>query len=178
MYKQENLKQETWQKETALTDYCDGFETDPSSLLQAAIEQTVVNMQDLPFFHAAVQCYCPKAVLFENQWITTIVAPWMISLVILPGPQQQWPIRELGEKLIVELPYKKLTFTVSGMAEIPQYLSCSLHSPLDKSLTNAQARQLAKDCLTMALSLPIKQHTENSLKNENRRHIFKNMLTN
>ena len=28
----------------------------------------------------------------------------------LPGPQQQWEPRELGDKLTVQLPYKALTF--------------------------------------------------------------------
>ena len=33
----------------------------------------------------------------------------MMSVVILPGPQQQWEPRELGDKLTVQLPYKALT---------------------------------------------------------------------
>ena len=36
----------------------------------------------------------PKFVLFEDQWIGTVLTPWMMSVVILPGPQQQWEPRE------------------------------------------------------------------------------------
>ena len=64
-----------------------------------------------------------------------------MSVVILPGPQQQWEPRELGDKLTVQLPYKALTFTVSSLENVPQYLSCSIHSPLDPNLTNEQAVQ-------------------------------------
>ena len=96
----------------------------------------------------------------------------MISVVILPGPQQQWEPRELGDKLTVQLPYKALTFTVSSLENVPQYLSCSLHSPLDPNLTNEQAVQLTQDCLRMILSIPTAQPTFNS----DRRNLFKAMI--
>ena len=70
-----------------------------------------------------------------------------------------WEARELGDKLTVQLPYKALTFTVSSLENVPQYLSCSLHSPLDPNLTNEQAVQLTQDCLRMVLSIPTAQPT-------------------
>ena len=63
------------------------------------MQNIVPEMQDLPFFHKGIECFCPKFVLFEDQWIGTVLTPWMMSVVILPGPQQQWEPRELGDKL-------------------------------------------------------------------------------
>ena len=96
----------------------------------------------------------------------------MISVLVLPGPGQTWEARELGDKLNVQLPYKALTFTVSGLEQIPQYLSCSLQSPLDPGLSNQQAKQLTQDCLRMVLSI----NAEQPKLNQNRRNLFQAML--
>lgn len=149
-----------------------GFEDNPSELFLQEMQKTVPNMQDLPFYRQGIECFCPKFVLFEEQWIGTVLTPWMISVLVLPGPGQTWEARELGDKLNVQLPYKALTFTVSGLEQIPQYLSCSLQSPLDPGLSNLQAKQLTQDCLRMVLSI----NAEQPKLNQNRRNLFQAML--
>ncbi len=168
MYNYNKINQNT----TALSELVDGFESNPAELFQAEMEKVKLNMQGLPFCREEIPCFCPKFVLFENQWIGAVLTPWMLSVVVLPGPGQQWEIRELGDKLAIPLPYKTLNFTVSSLENIPQYLSCSLHSPLDSSLSKDYAVQLTKDCLQMLLSLPMKQATTDV----NRRNIFKAMV--
>ena len=93
----------------------------------------------------------------------------MLSIVILPGKDQEWEPREIGDKLSVQLPYKTFTFTVSSLENIPQYLSCSLHSPIAPAMTNTQAVQLAQDCLRMILSMPTKATTFDP----DRRNLFR-----
>ena len=149
-----------------------GFEDNPSGLFRAVMCKVAESMQDLPFYRQDIPCLTPDFVLFEGQWIGTVLTPWMLSLVVLPGPQQQWERREIGEKLGLALPYKTVTFTVSGVESIPHYFSCSLLSPLDPHLTAEQAIQLTKDCLTMVLSLPVKQQAPDL----NKRQIFSAML--
>ena len=166
------LTRKTPQNPTSLLTSVTGFEENPTEIFLAEMQNIVPEMQDLPFFHKGIECFCPKFVLFEDQWIGTVLTPWMMSVVILPGPQQQWEPRELGDKLTVQLPYKALTFTVSSLENVPQYLSCSLHSPLDPNLTNEQAVQLTQDCLRMVLSIPTAQPTFNS----DRRNLFKAMI--
>ena len=92
-------------------------------------KKIVPEMQELPFFHHNIECFCPKFVLFEGQWVGSVLTPWMISVVILPGPQQTWEPRELGDKITVQLPYKALTFTVSGIETVPQYFKLLLAFP-------------------------------------------------
>ncbi|MDY4280662.1 MAG: hydrogenase-2 assembly chaperone [[Pasteurella] mairii] len=158
----------TDEKATALCDVVQGFKQDPSVLLQQAMENVAPKMHDLPFYRQEIPCFCPTFVLFEQQWIGVVLTPWTLSVVVLPGPEQQWEKREVGEKLLLQLPYKNLVFTVGQLERIPQYLSCSLLSPLDVELTAEQAVQLAKDCLAMILSLPTKQNKPNVTK----RNIF------
>ena len=168
MYRHEK----TPQNATALLTSVTGFDENPTDLFLAEMQKIVPEMQDLPFFHHNIECFCPKFVLFEGQWVGSVLTPWMISVVILPGLQQTWEPRELGDKITVQLPYKALTFTVSGIETVPQYLSCSLHSPLDPNLTNEQAIQLTQDCLRMILSMPTKQTTFDP----DRRNLFKAMV--
>ncbi|WP_373100941.1 MULTISPECIES: hydrogenase-2 assembly chaperone [Pasteurellaceae] len=159
----------TGEKDTALDLSCMGFAHNPAELFRQAMEKIVPHMHDLPFFRADIPCFCPQFVLFEGQWLGAVVTPWMLSVVILPGPDQYWENRIIGDKRLLRLPYKDLVFTVGHLEDIPQYLTCSLLSPLDKSLTPARAVGLAADCLQMMLSLPVKQQAPDLSK----RNLFK-----
>ncbi len=167
MYKHQEI-----QKKTTTLPVIIGFEQNPSELFRSEMVNASQNMLDLPFYRADIPCFTPNFVLFEGQWIGTVLTPWMLNIVILPGPNQQWEVKTEGDKLAIQLPYKAMTFIVSSLESIPQYLSCSLLSPLDPNLTAEQAVQLAKDCLTMLLSLPIKQQTPDL----NKRNIFSAMI--
>ena len=107
MYRHEK----TPQNATALLNSVSGFEENPTETFLAEMQKIVPEMQDLPFFHHNIECFCPKFVLFEGQWVGSVLTPWMISVVILPGPQQTWEPRELGDKITVQLPYNCLLYT-------------------------------------------------------------------
>lgn len=162
---------ETESEKTALS-VISGFIDNPSKLFCSEMKKIAENMQDLPFYRHDIPCFTPNFVLFEGQWVGTVLTPWMISIVVLPGPNQQWEVRTIGDKLGLQLPYKAITFTVSSVESVPQYLSSSLLSPLDAQLTAEQAVQLTKDCLTMLLSLPVQQQAPDL----NKRHIFRAIL--
>ena len=85
MYRHEKTPENT----TALEGAIQGFAEDPSSIFQNEIRKVAEEMKDLPFYRKGIDCYCPKFVLFENQWIGTVVTPWMLSIVILPGKDQE-----------------------------------------------------------------------------------------
>ena len=93
------------------------------------MQNIVPEMQDLLSFIKASNVSALNLFYLKINGSARVLTPWMMSVVILPGPQQQWEPRELGDKLTVQLPYKALTFTVSSLENVPQYLSCSLHSP-------------------------------------------------
>ncbi|ELI8305978.1 [NiFe]-hydrogenase assembly chaperone HybE, partial [Yersinia enterocolitica] len=63
--------------------------------------------------------------------------------------------RAVGERLMLALPCGGISFTVSEIAGCGQYLSRSLMSPLDTSLSAERALQLAEQSARMALSLPV-----------------------
>lgn len=133
-----------------------GFQLNPSALLETAFQAIADGeMQDLPFFQPQIPVRACGFQLFERQWVGTILTPWMLSLLVLPGPEQVWQPHAVGDKLALSLPYGSVRFIVGEIAGCGQYLACSLMSPLDRHLGAEQALALAQQSARMALSLPV-----------------------
>ncbi|MDF2403180.1 hydrogenase-2 assembly chaperone [Aeromonas sp. 5HA1] len=134
-----------------------GFATNPAPLLVAQYERIArEEMQGLPFYHATMPIVA-ECVLFEGQWLGCVLTPWMLIVVVLPGPDQLWPVRSSSDRLALQLPCGNLTFMVGELPESGQLLSCSLMSPLDPHLGAEQGRSLVSSTLKMLLSLPLHQ---------------------
>ncbi len=112
-------------------------------------------MRALPFYQPQIPVRACGFQLFERQWVGALLTPWMLSLLVLPGPGQTWPRRPVGSRLALALPCGNLGFTVGEVAGCGQYLGGSLLSPLSAHLAAGQAVQLAQQCARMALSLPV-----------------------
>ena len=106
-----------------------GFATNPAPLLVAQYERIArEEMQGLPFYHATMPIVA-ECTLFEDQWLGCVLTPWMLSVVVLPGPDQLWPVRSSSDRLALQLPCGNMTFMVGELPETGQLLSCSLMSP-------------------------------------------------
>jgi [NiFe] hydrogenase assembly HybE family chaperone len=146
-----------------------GFATDPAPLLAAQYERIArEEMQALPFYHATMPIVA-ECVLFEGQWLGCVLTPWMLSVVVLPGPDQLWPVRS-SERLALQLPCGNMTFMVGELPETGQLLACSLMSPLDPHLGADEGRALVSSTLKMLHSLPVQQGTSGV--NLGRRRLF------
>ncbi|MFQ2432350.1 hydrogenase-2 assembly chaperone [Aeromonas caviae] len=134
-----------------------GFASDPAPLLVAQYERIAQQeMQVLPFYHPAMPIVA-ECTLFEGQWLGCVLTPWMLSVVVLPGPDQLWPVRSSSERLALQLPCGNLTFMVGELPETGQLLACSLMSPIDPHLGAEEGRALVSSALKMLLSLPVQQ---------------------
>ncbi|MFM5344531.1 hydrogenase-2 assembly chaperone [Aeromonas veronii] len=133
-----------------------GFAINPAPLLVAQYERIArEEMQALPFYHATMPIVA-ECVLFEGQWLGCVLTPWMLSVVVLPGPDQLWPVRS-SDRLALQLPCGNMTFMVGELPESGQLLACSLMSPLDPHLGAGEGRALVSSTLKMLLSLPVQQ---------------------
>ncbi|WP_429073342.1 hydrogenase-2 assembly chaperone [Aeromonas veronii] len=134
-----------------------GFASNPAPLLVAQYERIArEEMQALPFYHATMPIVA-ECTLFEDQWLGCVLTPWMLSVVVLPGPEQLWPVRSSSDRLALQLPCGNMTFMVGELPESGQLLACSLMSPLDPHLGAEQGRALVSSSLKMLLSLPVQQ---------------------
>ncbi|HGM5488863.1 TPA: hydrogenase-2 assembly chaperone [Serratia fonticola] len=149
-----------------------GFALNPSALLEAAFQAVADGgMRDLPFSQPQIPVRACGFQLFEQQWVGTLLTPWMLSLLVLPGPEQQWGSRAVGDKLALSLPCGSVRFIVGEVEGCGQYLACSLMSPLDRHLGAEQALTLAQQSARMALSLPVADG--NIPSNPGRRALFR-----
>ncbi|TNH82092.1 hydrogenase-2 assembly chaperone [Aeromonas sobria] len=134
-----------------------GFASNPAPLLVAQYERIArEEMQGLPFYHPNMPIVA-ECSLFECQWLGCVLTPWMLSVVVLPGPDQLWPVRSSSERLALQLPCGNLTFMVGELPETGQLLASSLMSPLEPHLGAEQGRSLVSSTLKMLLSLPVQQ---------------------
>lgn len=133
-----------------------GFATNPAALLEQTFSEIAQGeMQTLPFFRAQVPVRALGFQCYEVQWVGVMLTPWMLSILVLPGPDQVWDSRPLGERLGLRLPFGNAVFHVSEIEAIGQYLSCSLMSPLDPAMSAEQALQLATDVSRQVLAIPV-----------------------
>ncbi|MBV7468549.1 hydrogenase-2 assembly chaperone [Aeromonas media] len=134
-----------------------GFTSDPAPLLVSQYERIArEEMQALPFYHPAMPILV-ECTLFEGQWLGCVLTPWMLSVVVLPGPDQLWPVRSSSDRLALQLPCGNMTFMVGELPETGQLLACSLMSPLDPHLGAEEGRSLVSSTLKMLHSLPVQQ---------------------
>lgn len=149
-----------------------GFQQNPAIQLETAFNQIAAGeMRQLPFFRPQIPVRACGFQLFEQQWIGSLLTPWMLSLLVLPGPDQQWQPRTVGEKLALILPCGNVRFTVGQLNDHGQYLASSLMSPLDPHLSAEQAVALAEHTARMALSLPVADNS--APRNPGRRALFR-----
>lgn len=132
-----------------------GFEQNPADLLVEQYQQIAQDeMATLPFYRAEMPIVVEMQ-QYEGQWLGTVLTPWMLSVVILPGPDQVWSLRKLGERIALSLPRGDMTFMVGELPKTGQQLSCSLMSPIEPHISADEGKALVADTLKMLLSLPV-----------------------
>lgn len=138
-----------------MTEYIPGHKENPAPLVKAAFEKIAEQeMKEMPFIHPGVKVEIHGFEVYEDQWVGVVLTPWMMSALILPGPDQEWPVRKVSHKLGLKFPRGDLTFVVGEIEGVGQYLTCSLMSPLDKSTNPVVLSQLAQNSLNELLTAP------------------------
>ena len=135
----------------------EGYEHNPAARLEQAFLQIAQeSMVDLPFYRAQLPVKACGFHLFEGQWFGAIVTPWMLQLMLLPGPGQRWQRRKAEERVALSLPRGEMLFRPGEIAPDLHYLSCSLMSPMETTLTAGRAIELAENCAKLAIALPVR----------------------
>lgn len=134
-----------------------GYEQNPAQRVEQAFRQVAErSMVGLPFYRAHLPVKACGFQLFEGQWFGVILTPWMLQLMLLPGPGQRWAHRAGEERIALALPQGEMLFRAGEIAPDLHYLACSLMSPMDPHLSAEQALMLAENSAKLALSLPLR----------------------
>ncbi|MCM8596862.1 [NiFe]-hydrogenase assembly chaperone HybE [Accumulibacter sp.] len=85
----------------------------------------------------------------DGDWLGSVVTPWLISLVLVPGSARAWPVLGSGDRCRLVFPVGPLDFIFDqdATAEVPEILYCPLFSPPGQFGSQAAARAAAAAAL-------------------------------
>ncbi|MEY2632597.1 MAG: hypothetical protein RIR00_1251 [Pseudomonadota bacterium] len=117
----------------------------PATTLQNVFEAIhQQRMADFPLLNPALKV---EAVGFrlgdDRHWVGTLVTPWSINLLRLPGQPEGWPETAPGGRHSWHFPSGNYEFTIAEEAQLGCYHLCSLFSPTFEFHSHAQARLTA-----------------------------------
>ena len=134
------------------------FMTDPSQTIEQVFNCThQQQMQDLPFINPAVQVAAIDFALYEQDWLGILLTPWMLNIMLLPGPEREWTefkTSAVGEKINLNFSNGEYTFMLNQHPQLGQFLSCSLLSPVNDIRDQAAGVRLAKDARRLLTAIP------------------------
>lgn len=113
-------------------------------------------MAGLPIMNLALDVRAAQVRAWQHQWITALVTPWFLNLVILPANPSA--VHELGadtikvgSKQVVALPGGNFEFIGSHDEELGAYAMCSLFSPVFEFADQETAAAAAEAALSAVM---------------------------
>jgi [NiFe] hydrogenase assembly HybE family chaperone len=91
---------------------------------------------------------------WQRHWLGIVITPWCMSILLLPGSAENWVPVGVNKRRFVKFPGGDFAFLGGVEAELGEYQSCPLFSPMDKFTTQLEATQTARASLIGLLSAP------------------------
>jgi [NiFe] hydrogenase assembly HybE family chaperone len=90
-------------------------------------------MRDIPILNSALSVACVGMRPFADGWLSVLVTPWFINLIVLPANEacgEAWSCSAAGTKLTRGFPAGAFEFICASEDGIGPYQMCSLFSPV------------------------------------------------
>jgi [NiFe] hydrogenase assembly HybE family chaperone len=147
------------------------------SRMEAAFRRAAEErMTDVPILNPALSVAAAGVRPVENAWLTVLVTPWCINLMLLPGDSleaSRWAALPSGAKVKRQFPAGAFEFTIGAEEALGPYQMCSLFSPVLEFETQEAALLTAEAALEVMFDAAL--HPE-SKKEEasgvSRRHLI------
>lgn len=134
----------------------DGQEPAPAALasrLEAVFSEIQASrMADVPVLNSALQVEAVSFVSCGENWLGILITPWFMNLMLLPRTASVWPGLVTGQSVVHAFPSGEYDFIVGQEAELGQYQSCSLFSPMFEFPDQGSARATAQAVLSHLLT--------------------------
>ena len=111
-------------------------------------------MADVPILNPALNVEAVDFQRWQAHWLGIVITPWCMSILLLPGSQENWVSAGQNKRRFVKFPAGDFAFLGGVEAELGEYQSCSLFSPMDRFPTQREATQTARASLIGLLSAP------------------------
>lgn len=146
------------------------FTENPTDTLEEVFQSIHQNqMQSLPFVNENLSVKAVDFALYEGDWLGVLLTPWMLSIVLIAGPNRIWNRYTVGDKLGLRLPSGDYSFTYGYHEQLGNYFASSIMSPLQDMKDQQTAVQLAKDARRLLTAIPTE---EVHVRDQSRRALF------
>lgn len=126
-----------------------------------AVEQAFFRIQqermaDVPILNPALTVEAVDFQCWQGHWLGVVVTPWCMSMLLLPGSAEDWVSTGDNQRRFVKFPAGDFAFLGSEEAELGEYQSCPLFSPMGTFCTQSAATMTARASMIAVLT-PAKQ---------------------
>ena len=104
-------------------------------------------MADLDIHNSRLRVEALDARLWKGRWLTALITPWCMNLVLLPAAQGEWTSGSGHERIFYKFPAGDLAFLCGHEAEVNEYHSCALFSNMAEFVDQDSARATAAAAL-------------------------------
>src|ERR1035437_9777318 len=136
-----------------------------------AVEQAFSRIQhermaDVPILNPALTVEAIDFQRWQGHWLGMVVTPWCMSLLLVPGSADNWVSACENKRRFVRFPTGDFVFLGGNEAELGEYQSCSLFSPMDKFATQLEATMTARASMVGLLTEPESAQAADRKKNK------------
>ena len=130
-------------------------EGDPSALVASAYRRIErERMAGLPVHNEALAVETVGFQRWMDHWLGIVIAPWCMSLLLLPGSGGTWISAGGNERIFHRFPAGDFAFVGGEEAEIGEYQSCALFSPMAQFASQSDAVLTAHAALIALIRAP------------------------
>jgi [NiFe] hydrogenase assembly HybE family chaperone len=111
-------------------------------------------MADVPILNPALSVEAVDFQRWQGHWLGIVVTPWCMSMLLLPGSADNWVSTGENRRRFVKFPAGDFAFLGSAEAELGEYQSCPLFSPMGQFASQSAATMTARASLLALLTVP------------------------
>lgn len=109
-------------------------------------------MADVPILNPALSVEAVDFQRWQGHWLGIVVTPWCMSMLLVPGSPENWVSTGENKRRFVKFPAGDFAFLGSEEAELGEYQSCPLFSPMGKFSAQSEATMTARASLIALLT--------------------------
>ncbi|MCF8179696.1 MAG: [NiFe]-hydrogenase assembly chaperone HybE [Sulfuritalea sp.] len=111
-------------------------------------------MVDVPILNPVLSVEAVDFQRWQGHWLGIVVTPWCMSVLLIPRSRENWVSTGENQRRFVRFPAGDFAFLGGEEAELGEYQSCSLFSPMERFASQAEAVQTARASM-VALLAPV-----------------------
>jgi [NiFe] hydrogenase assembly HybE family chaperone len=111
-------------------------------------------MADVPILNSALSVEAVDFQRWRGHWLGIVVTPWCMRMLLVPGSAQNWVSTGDNKRRFVKFPAGDFAFLGSAEAELGEYQSCPLFSPMGQFSSQSEATMTARASLIALLTDP------------------------